>query len=67
MEYGTIKIPKDEYKKHNERRQDLGVTWAEYIDGNAPNPDGVDTEALVSDLKAELPPAVASEVAKQLR
>jgi len=37
MNYGTIKIPKDEKEKHNERRQDLGLTWAEYIDGNAPD------------------------------
>jgi len=42
MKYGTIKIPKDEYEKHNERRQDLGLTWAEYIDGEAPVREGVD-------------------------
>lgn len=44
-EYGTIKIPVDEYTKHNERRKDLGLTWAEYIDGQAPDlpePEAVD-------------------------
>lgn len=29
----NIKLPADEYEKHNERRQELGLTWAEYIDG----------------------------------
>ncbi len=36
MEYGTIKIPQDDYERHNDRRRDLGLTWAEYIDGQAP-------------------------------
>ena len=35
-DYGTIKIPKDEYEQHNERRKANGQTWAEYIDGQAP-------------------------------
>lgn len=34
-DYGTIKIPREEYERHNERRQDMGLTWAEYIDGEA--------------------------------
>jgi len=67
MKYGTIKIPKDAYDRHNERRQDLGLTWAEYIDGEAPERDGVDTEALVADLTAELPAAVADAVEARLR
>ncbi len=33
MERGTIKLPESEYEKHNERRKELGLTWAEYIDG----------------------------------
>lgn len=32
----TIKIPRDDGERHNERRKDLGLTWAEYIDGEAP-------------------------------
>jgi len=67
MEYGTIKIPKSEYDRHNDRRQDLGLTWAEYIDGEAPEREGVDTEALVADLTAELPGAVADELEGRLR
>jgi len=44
MEYGTIKIPKEEYDKHNERRQNLGQTWAEYIAGNAPDAGDPDVD-----------------------
>jgi hypothetical protein len=36
-DYGTIKIPRDDYARHNDRRQDLGLSWAEYIDGEAPD------------------------------
>jgi len=35
-DYGTIKIPRDAYERHNARRQDLGLSWAAYIDGEAP-------------------------------
>jgi len=40
-EYGTIKIPRDEYEKHNEKRKAAGVTWAEYLNEEAarPGPD----------------------------
>jgi len=65
MEYGTIKIPKAEYDKHNDRRQDLGLTWAEYIDGEAP--DAADTQALVDDLVTQLPPRIAEEMEGRLR
>lgn len=32
----NIKLPADEYEKHNERRKQLGLTWVEYINGQAP-------------------------------
>jgi len=35
-DYGTIKIPQSEYEKHNERRKELNLTWAEYIDNQKP-------------------------------
>jgi len=34
-EYGTIKIPKDAYDRHNERRKEAGLTWEKYIDREA--------------------------------
>ena len=33
---GTIRVPRSVFERHNERRQDLGATWAEYLDGEAP-------------------------------
>jgi len=69
MEYGTIKIPKDEYDKHNDRRQDLGLTWAEYIDGEAP--DAPDTDIGPVTLEAtehkKISEGVADELADHLR
>lgn len=32
----TVKLPEDEYKRHNKKRQEMGLTWSEYIDGQAP-------------------------------
>jgi hypothetical protein len=37
-DYGTIKIPREEYEKHNKKRQELGLTWQEYLNGEAPDP-----------------------------
>ena len=37
MDRGTIKLPEDDYEKHNARRQAMGLTWAEYIEGNSPD------------------------------
>jgi hypothetical protein len=34
---GTIKIPRDDFERHNDRRKDLRLTWAEYINGVAPD------------------------------
>jgi hypothetical protein len=56
-DYGTIRIPREEYERHNERRQEMGLTWAAYIDGEAPaltNGAEVDVESLVSELSDEL-------------
>jgi len=32
----TITLPADKYAEHNQRRKMMGLTWAEYIDGQAP-------------------------------
>lgn len=32
----NIKVGRDFYEKHNERRQELGLTWEEYIEGESP-------------------------------
>jgi len=36
-DYGTIKLPRDEYEQHNERRKDMGLTWSEHVNGEAPD------------------------------
>lgn len=33
----TIKLPEDDYERHNEQRQEMGLSWAEYIDGESPD------------------------------
>jgi len=38
-DYGTIKLPRDDYERHNERRKEMSLTWAEYVDGQAPVSD----------------------------
>jgi len=61
--YGTIKIPEPAYEHHNERRQEMGVTWEQYINGEAPDtPEAADTQALVDDLVTQLPPRIAEEM-----
>jgi len=51
-DYGTIKIPKDEYDRHNAKRKNLGDSWAEYIDGQAP--DAVEGLAELQDAVATI-------------
>lgn len=36
MSRGTIKLPEEQYEKHNERRKEMGLSWSEYIDGQSP-------------------------------
>lgn len=43
-DYSTIKIPTEDFTEHNERREELSVTWAEYIDGQAPEPPVVELD-----------------------
>ena len=32
----NIKVSRDFYQRHKQRCDDLGLTWEEYIEGNAP-------------------------------
>jgi len=41
---GTIKIPRDDFERHNDRRKDLRLSWAEYINGVAPDTAGTDAD-----------------------
>ena len=33
----NIKVGREFYERHNARREELGVTWEEYIDSQAPD------------------------------
>lgn len=37
----NIKLPEEEYERHNEQRKEMGLSWAEYIDGQAPELEGM--------------------------
>jgi len=50
-DYGTIKLPREEYERHNERRKELGLTWAEYVDGEAPTSNGYSNAQLMDKLQ----------------
>lgn len=50
MARGTIKLPEEEYEKHNERRQEMGLSWAEYIDGQSPEIESVVRKAIREEL-----------------
>jgi len=45
MARGTIKVPKEVKERHNERRKELGATWAEYLDALAPESPGEFSDA----------------------
>lgn len=52
-DYGTIKIPREDFEEHNARRQDMGQTWAEYLDGQAPDPN-VNAGDVATEITAQL-------------
>ena len=68
-DYGTIKIPREQYEQHNKKRKEMRVSWVEYLNGEAPelseNTDIDESEIarmVTNDLMAELPRKVAEEV-----
>jgi hypothetical protein len=36
VEWKTIRIPAEDFEQHNMQRKELGITWAEYINGVSP-------------------------------
>ena len=37
MSRKTLKLPEDDYERHNKRRKEMGLSWPEYIDGQSPD------------------------------
>lgn len=76
--YGTIKLPREAYERHNDRRQEMGLTWQEYVDGEAPEAAEVslsdgDIQEIINRIAATADgegrvdsDALAREVARQL-
>jgi beta-lactamase class A len=64
-EWTTIRVRQDAKDAAAERKPD-GITWSEFVGSEEYDPE-VDTAALVADLKAELPGAVAEELEGRLR
>lgn len=48
-EYGNIRIPREDFERHNQRREDMGLTWAEYMEGQAPEGGGTTVEVNFED------------------
>jgi len=50
---GTIRIDRETFEKHNERRKEAGVTWVEYIDNHGGH-DTVDADSLSDEQLEEI-------------
>lgn len=70
---GTIKLPRDIYERHNERRKQAGLSWGEYVDEEAVTIEyNIDTDAIAREVAAQidyaaLADSVAEEVVQSLR
>jgi hypothetical protein len=67
VDWKTIRIPEDDFKRHNKQRKELGLTWAEYINGER---EGVANDTTPSDpvqLEASEYSKIAREVVEALR
>ena len=59
---GTIKIPREDFERHNERRKDLGLEWREYIDGQAPEIETIGYDDVRAAAKAGAREAIEESV-----
>lgn len=54
-DYGTIKLPRKAYERHNAKRKEAGLTWEEYLDK--------ESVTITHDIDRD---AVADDVAKRV-
>jgi hypothetical protein len=47
----NIKVSREFYEEHNERRQELGLTWEEYIGGESPEIEDTIRRVIREELK----------------
>ena len=70
---GTVKLPRDVYEHHNERRKQAGLSWSAYIEEESVDVHvDIETESIASEVAAridyaQLSNAVADEVEERLR
>lgn len=61
---GQIKLDRESYERHRERKRERGLTWAEYIDGQREQSESErEANAQVAAVSAE---EMAAEVVRQL-
>lgn len=53
MSRKNIKLPEEEYDRHNERRQEMGLTWSEYINGESPDLESMMRRVIREECNAE--------------
>ena len=62
MSRGTIKVPQEVKDRHNERRKELGLTWADYMDAMMPDsPATLDEERVREIVREEFEQLVAEK------
>jgi len=55
-DWKTIRIPEDDWHRHNEKRKELDLTWAEYLDGKVEDHRDMSPETVeaLDELRQEL-------------
>jgi len=49
----NIKVSRDFYNEHNPKREELGLTWEEYIEGQSPELESTIRRVLQEELNCE--------------
>lgn len=61
-DWKSLRIPADDFERHNSRRKEMELTWQEYIDGEAP--EYVDLADVVREAAREGAREAVEEVAR---
>jgi len=56
----NIKVDREAFERHNDRRQEMGLSWGAYLDGQAP--DYPTPEIPAADIQAAVREAVREEL-----
>lgn len=50
----TVKLPEDDFERHRERKEQLGLSWPEYIDGQTPEVKPLSEEDVRAIVRSEI-------------